>query len=177
MTSERFAWVASIYLTWSDQPAPERPIPTTDLAVGDTVAVADGPLQVHRTPGLGLDVIGTLETGTVGTLTDGSEIADDQIWFEIRTATVTGWVASPYLAISAEAPPATFAVGDAVVVSDGPVNLRQVADDGAAILAELPTGELAIITNGPVTWNGYTWYEIQTGQGTGWVVGSYLSLQ
>ena len=52
MTSERFAWVASTYLTWSDQPAPDRPIPTTDLVIGDTVAVHDGPLQVHRTAGI-----------------------------------------------------------------------------------------------------------------------------
>ena len=63
------------------------------------------------------------------------------------------------------------------MVSDGPVNLRQVADDGAAILAELQTGDHGTITNGPATWNGYTWYEIETSQGTGWVVGAYLSRQ
>jgi uncharacterized protein YgiM (DUF1202 family) len=177
MTSERFAWVASTYLTWSDQPAPDRPVPTTDLTVGDTVAVADGPLQMHSTPGLGDDVLGTIETGEVGVLTDGPEIADDQVWFEMRTASFTGWVAAPYLEKSTAAAPATFAIGDAVYVSDGPVNLRQVADDGAAILAQLQTGDHATITNGPVTWNGYTWYEIETSQGTGWVVGKYLSLQ
>ncbi len=97
MTSERFAWVASTFLTWSDQPAPDRPVPTTELEVGDTVAVADGPLQMHRTPGLGDDVIGTVETGAVGVLTNGPEIADDQVWFEMRTASFTGWVAAPYL--------------------------------------------------------------------------------
>jgi uncharacterized protein YgiM (DUF1202 family) len=177
MTAERFAWVASTYLTWSDQPAPDRPVPTSALSVGDTVAVADGPLQMHRTPGLGDDVIGIVETGSIGTLTDGPEIADDQIWYEMRTATITGWVAAPYLEQSDASAPATFSIGDAVYVSDGPVNLRQVADDGAAILAQLQTGDHATITNGPVTWNGFTWYEIETSQGTGWVVGSYLSLQ
>jgi hypothetical protein len=86
-------------------------------------------------------------------------------------------VSAPYLETSAASAPSTFAVGDAVYVSDGPVNLRQVADDGAAILAELQTGDHGTVTNGPVTWNGYTWYEIQTSQGIGWVVGIYLSLQ
>jgi len=60
MTSERFAWVASTFLGWSDQPAPQRPVPTTDLIPGDTVIVADGPLQLHRTPGVGNDVIAEL---------------------------------------------------------------------------------------------------------------------
>lgn len=175
MTSERFAWVASTFLTWSSQPAPERPVPASTLEVGNTVAVTDGPLQMHRTPGLGDDVIGTIETGETGVLTDGPEIADDQVWFEMRTATYTGWVAAPYLQQSDASFPATFEAGDEVVVSDGPVNLRQVADDGAAILAELQTGDRGTITNGPVTWNGYTWYEIETPQGTGWAVGMYLS--
>ncbi len=177
MTSERFAWVASTYLTWSDQPAPDRPIPTSELVVGDTVEVQDGPLQVHRTPGLGDDVIGVLETGAIGTITTGPDIADDQLWFEVRTSLVTGWVAAPYLARTDATAPLTFAPGDAVMVSDGPVNLRQQSDDGAAVLGELQTGDHGTILDGPVSWNGYTWYEVETSQGTGWVVGSYLSLQ
>lgn len=177
MTSERFAWVASTSLTWSDQPAPDRPIPISDLAVGDVVVVRDGPLQLHRTPGLGNDVIGILETGAIGEITNGPDVADDQLWFEVRAALVTGWVAAPYLEQTDAAAPEAFSPGDAVLVSDGPVNLRQQADNGAAILAELQTGDHGTILNGPVSWNGYTWYEIETSQGTGWVVGSYLSLQ
>ncbi|MEZ4504982.1 MAG: SH3 domain-containing protein [Thermomicrobiales bacterium] len=177
MTSERFAWVASTYLTWSDQPAPDRPIPTTDLSVGETVAVHDGPLQVHRTPGLGDDVIGFLETGAVGTLTNGPEVADEQLWFEVRTSLVTGWVSATYLERSDAAAPTTFAPGDAVYVSDGPVNLREEADEDAPVIAQLQAGDHGTILDGPVTWNGYSWYEIETAQGTGWVVGSYFSRQ
>lgn len=177
MTGERFAWVASTFLTWSDQPIPERPIPTTDLAVSDVVAVVDGPLQLHRTPGIGDDTIATLETGAVGIITAGPEISDNQLWFELRTTTLTGWVAASWLALSDTPPPPIFIPGDAIVVSDGPVNMRQVADDGAAILAELPTGETGVIVAGPVSWNGYVWYEIETMVETGWVTGTYLSQQ
>ncbi len=175
MTSERFAWVASSFLSWSDQPIPERPVPTTDLAVGDTVVVADGPLQMHRTPGIGDDTIGIIDTGTVGTLITGPEISDGQLWFELRTAISTGWVAASYLEWTDAAVPETFAAGDTVFVSDGPLNLRQVADDGAAVLAELETGDTGTIVDGPVSWASYTWYEIETARGTGWVVGAYLS--
>jgi uncharacterized protein YgiM (DUF1202 family) len=179
MTSQRFAWVASTYLTWSDQPAPDRPVPTTDLVMGDTVAVHDGPLQVHRTAGLGDDVIGVLETGATGTLTNGPEVADNQLWFEIRTALVSGWVAEPYIerTEASATTPASFALGDAIYVSDGPVNLREEPGEGAAIIAQIQTGDHGTILAGPVSANGYTWYQIETSQGTGWVVGSYLSLQ
>lgn len=177
MTNQRFAWVASTYLAWSDQPAPDRPVPTTELLIGDVAAVVDGPLQVHRTPGLGDDVIGVLETGAIGTLTNGPEVADEQLWFEIRTSLVTGWVASTYLQQSDAAAPSTFAPGDAVLVADGPVNLREAADEGAIVIAELQTGDHGTILDGPADWGGYTWYLIETSQGTGWVVGSYLSLQ
>lgn len=177
MTNERFAWVASRFLTWSNQPAPDRPVPQTDLVVGDTVIVADGPLQLHRTPGLGDDVIGIIDTSTIGTLTEGPEIADEQIWFELRTASVTGWASAPYLERTDASAPAAFAPGDAVYVSDGPVNLREQADDGAAVIAQLQTGDHGTILSNPVTWNGYTWYQIETSAGTGWVVGTYFSLQ
>ena len=177
MTSERFAWVASTFLTWSDQPIPERPVPTTDLVVGDTVAVVDGPLQMHRTPGTGNDVIDMLETGTVGTLTAGPEISDGQLWFELHAATATGWVAASYVAWTDASAPVIFAVGDTIVVTDGPVNMRQAAGDSAAILAELPAGATGAVIAGPVNQGGYTWYEIETAQGAGWVVGAYCSLQ
>lgn len=175
MTSEQFAWVASTFLGWSDQPAPERPVPTTDLVPGDTVIVADGPLQLHRTPGVGNDVIAELGAGTIGVLTAGPEIADSQPWVEFQTNTASGWVSALYLERTDASAPAAFAIGDAIVVSDGPVNLREVADDGAAILAQLPTNENGTIIGGPVAWNGYIWYQIDCDQGTGWVVGTYLS--
>ncbi len=146
--------------------------------VGDTVVVHDGPLQVHRTPGLGDDVIGMLETGAVGTLTNGPEIADDQLWFEIRTSLVTGWVSAAYLErTGAEVASSTFAPGDPVIVSDGPVNLRAEADEGATVIATLQTGDHGTILDGPVSGDGYAWYQIETSQGTGWAVGSYFSLQ
>lgn len=177
MTSDGFAWVASTFLTWSDQPAPERPVPKSDLNVGDNVVVSDGPLQLHLTPGTGDDVVGIVDTGSIGTLVDGPSIANDQVWFEMRTAAISGWVSADYLQRTDEAPPAVLAPGDAVTVSDGPVNLRQQADEGAAVLAELQTGDHGTIVSNPVSWDGRIWYEIETSEGTGWVVGEYLSLQ
>ncbi|MCA9860790.1 MAG: SH3 domain-containing protein, partial [Thermomicrobiales bacterium] len=177
MTRERFAWVASTYLTWSTQPAPDRPIPTTDLFVGDSVRVFDGPLQVHRTPGLGDDVIGILQTGDVGTLIAGPEAADNQLWFEIRATLVTGWISAAYIERTNATIPANFGPGDTFTVTDGPVNLREAPDADAGILAQLETGEPGAILAGPVDAGGYSWYQVETSQGVGWVAGVYLTLQ
>ena len=128
-------------------------------------------------PGLGDDVIGILETGAVGTLTNGPQTADNQLWFEIRTSLVTGWVSADYLSRTDATASIGFAPGDAIFVSDGPVNLRELPDASAPIVLQLETGIDGTVLDGPVSASEYSWYQIETSQGTGWVAGTFLSLQ
>jgi hypothetical protein len=87
-------------------------------------------------------------------------------------------VAAPYLERTDAAVAAVaFTPGDAVYVSDGPVNLRESANETAAIIGKLQTGDHGTILDGPVNASGYSWYQIETAQGTGWVVGSYFARQ
>lgn len=175
MTGRRFAWVASIYLTWSDQPAPTRPAPATDLAVGDTVIVADGPLQVHRTAGLGDDVVAILATGETGTLVSGPVLLDSLFWFEMESASGTGWVAASYLERTEAPTPEPFGLGDTVFVDDGPVNLRQEPGTMGEIIGQLATGETVTITSEPAVAGGEAWYLVECALGSGWLAGSFLS--
>jgi uncharacterized protein YgiM (DUF1202 family) len=68
-----------------------------------------------------------------------------------------------------------FAPGEAVVVLDGPLNLRAEPGLAAAVLATLPTGEVETVVAGPVDADGLAWYQIVTAQSVaGWCDGSYL---
>lgn len=73
---------------------------------------------------------------------------------------------------------ATFAEGDAVVTSDGGVNLRSdptTSDGDTNILATLEAGTELTILSGPETADGIDWYEVQPVDGdSGWVSADYL---
>lgn len=73
---------------------------------------------------------------------------------------------------------ATFAEGDAVVTSDGGVNLRSdptTADGNTNILATLEAGTELTVVSGPETADGIEWYEVQPVDGdSGWVSADYL---
>jgi uncharacterized protein YgiM (DUF1202 family) len=68
---------------------------------------------------------------------------------------------------------AVFAVGDAVV-TDGTPNLRADASLSGEVIDVLPDGSAATILDGPVEADGYTWYQVSTDLGDGWVAGEFL---
>lgn len=144
-----------------------------DHAVGDELVVADGPLNVREEAGLDADVVVQLAAGSLVQITDGPETADDLTWYEIETTEGdTGWVADDFLGTDRDA---SFAVGDVVIVADGPVNMRDGAGLDADVLFQLDTGAEVEITGGPETADDYTWYEILTADDeTGWVAGEFL---
>ncbi len=68
-----------------------------------------------------------------------------------------------------------WAIGDYLVVNTDALNLRDDASTGGSVLAVLETGATAIITDGPVSADGYTWYYITSDAGDGWVAGELLA--
>ena len=70
------------------------------------------------------DVIGTLDNGVIGVLTDGPQIADEQVWFEMRTATITARVFMANPGTVASLPGSTTPIT---------INGRIAAQDSAAI--------------------------------------------
>jgi uncharacterized protein YgiM (DUF1202 family) len=143
------------------------------LAVGDTPVVADGPLNLRSAAGTSADVVTQLDSGATVTITAGPESADGFTWYQVDTADGdSGWVAGDFLG-SATQP--TFSAGDAVVVVDGPLNVRSEGSLNGTVDTQLATGDSATIQSGPVAADNFNWYEISFGtNSTGWVAGEFL---
>lgn len=84
-------WVVSDYLT-SDADA-------LLLTVGAVGSVDTEALSLRDAPGLAGTMLGTLVPGDAVTIISASEAADGYLWYQVETATGTGWVAGIYLAI------------------------------------------------------------------------------
>lgn len=147
----------------------------TVFAVGDSLVVADGPLNLRDAAGTDAQVVSELALGTRLTVTDGPQTAGDYAWYEVQTAAAeTGWVAGAFLA-SGDA--AIFAAGDEVDVADGPLNVRDDSSINGAVLSQLATGDTATIVSGPIAADDYAWYEVQLdADTTGWVAGEFLAV-
>ena len=84
-------WVVVDYLT-SDSNA-------LLLTSGATAVVNTDALTLRDAPGLAGTSLGTLVSGDTVTITSASEAADGYLWYQVETATGTGWVAGTYLTI------------------------------------------------------------------------------
>jgi N-acetylmuramoyl-L-alanine amidase len=152
--------------------------PSGEFAAGDTVVVATGPLNMRETAGTDASILETLDEGTTAAIADGPVTASGFVWYAIELADgETGWVAVDFLAAVGDATP-DFAVGDAIVVADGPLNLRGGASLGATVLETLDEGATGTIVSGPsTTVDEIAWYQIEvTGGENGWVAGEFLAL-
>ena len=98
--------IATITRTPSRTPTPT----TTSLAsatripgiflAGDTVQVADGPLNYRSAAGTSATIIGTLPTGTVGLIVGGPISSGGMWWHQLQiSGRPNGWVASNFLAL------------------------------------------------------------------------------
>ena len=78
---------------------------------------------------------------------------------------------------AAAATNAAFSVGEFALVAADPgcLNLRDGASTGAGRIACLPTGTSVKVLDGPVSANGFSWLQVESGAGTGWVAGRYLA--
>jgi uncharacterized protein YgiM (DUF1202 family) len=147
----------------------------TEFAVGDEAFVDTDRLNLRDAPGLSADVVAVLEQGLVVTVTGGPSTASGYTWYEVETGGgSSGWVAGLYL--SPTETNADYVVGDRVEVADGPLNLRDGAGLDADVLAQLVTGAIVEITDGPQASDGYAWYEVDVdGVPDGWVAGEFLA--
>ncbi|CAN5659470.1 hypothetical protein BH23CHL5_BH23CHL5_04250 [soil metagenome] len=136
--------------------------------------------NLRRLPSVNGALIRSLPTGTSAEVLGGPEDADLNRWYKVSTSLGEGWVAARFLGaggsgVPVPPPSSAFAIGDAVVVADGPVNMRGSAATSAAILTQLSTGATGTIVDGPSTGYGYTWFRVNTGALSGWVASSFLA--
>jgi uncharacterized protein YgiM (DUF1202 family) len=159
-----------------ETPTTATTTPAADFAVGDELVVADGPLNLREQAGVDAAVVTQLDTGSLVTVIGGPESAGDFTWYQVETsAGDSGWVAGEFLDTEVNT---GFAVGDTVVVADGPLNLRDGAGLDAAVLSQLDTGAQLEIAGGPEATDDFTWYQVLTADDqTGWVAGEFLSTE
>ncbi len=144
---------------------------------GQTVVVSDGPLNVRAGAGTGYDVVEVLAAGDYLTIEDGPWSSDGYQWYLATvdgTGTV-GYVAGVFLsAVSGGA----FSIGDTVYVTSDALNVRSGPGTGYSVIDLMSYGQNGLIVDGPVSADGYTWYELNYVGGTadGWVAGDYLAL-
>jgi uncharacterized protein YgiM (DUF1202 family) len=170
-------WVAGVFVTFDNgTTGGDDGTWNGGSGVGDTAVVDTGSLNCRRGPGLGNGVATILSGGQAVAVLAGPQATDGYHWLQISTADGTPcWVIGEGLAPSPSGG-ATFATGERVVVTTDLLNLRSGASTSTDVIRTLPTGTALTVTGGSQSADGYTWYPVQTADGTsGWVVGSFLA--
>lgn len=162
-------WMAGEYL------GEEAAVATTPDIETATVVTDSGTLNVRVDASLDAEVVGLLSDGTTVTILDGPVSADGYDWYQIETDDVSGWAVSVYLSNGLRSLD-NLTVGGEVTVSTDYLNLRTEANTTSDVIVTLETGEAGTILEGPVVADGYTWFQVETDYGTGWLAGEYLTI-
>lgn len=74
-------------------------------------------------------------------------------------------------------PGGTFTVGQKLTVTGTGqcLNIRPGPSTSGDAIACVPDGTAVTVTGGPQDAEGYTWWKVQTDEGTGWAAGNYLA--
>lgn len=169
-------WVDGEYLTTAAAYAASPP-----HAIGGAMVVDTDVLNLRDSASIAGSIVAELVSGDGATIVDGAVTADGHAWYLVDTAVGSGWVDGEFLAPATTATPAAstvstaFAIGDAATVATDALNLRDDATIGGNVVATLDTGAAATSLDGPLTVDGYAWWQVSTDAGTGWVDGEYLA--
>lgn len=120
----------------------------------------------------------TTTAGVPPIITGGTPTVRSNLGTPIPVATSPG-TGAPGGAATPAAPQATgkFKTGDKVVVANtggSGANMRADASTGASVVATLPDSTSLTITGGPKQANNYTWWQVKSAQGDGWIVEDFL---
>ena len=194
-TPQGTGWVAGDYLvTVADAPTPTATATLEAVggaSVGSTVRTI-APLNLRSSPSLKGSVLAVLPPGATGTIHGGPIEASGYTWWRISSSAGAGWVAAQYLtpmdsagpgspspapSPSASATPTgisnTMGIGDSIRVT-APLNMRSGTSTTSSVLTVLPINTTGSIVAGPQAGSGYSWFQISTSSGTGWVVSNYI---
>jgi len=154
------------------------------FAVGDAVSVFDGPVNLRVGPGLDAPIVAVVPEGSVFAVKDGPIDRDGYTWVNVFDYGYgAGWMAAEFLTSEAGGFPSEgqgdggITVGDAVRVSDGPLNVRAAPGLDAEILDVASDGALFAVRGGPVAADGYLWVEVFNYEhGRGWMAAEFLAV-
>ncbi len=141
---------------------------------GDEVRVVYDTANLRSGPGVDYSIIRELPWDSRFFVNDGPVTNDDYTWYKITGDLGLGWCVEANLELVPGSVPAKFVVGDSVRVDSDGVRMRASAGLSAAVVAGMVTGDEGTVLDGPDFADGYFWYRIETGKGTGWCASDYL---
>jgi uncharacterized protein YgiM (DUF1202 family) len=152
------------------------------VSVGQAVTVATDVLHVRAAPGTGSAIVDRLYEGDTVTICAVDGYANGYTWAQVSRVpgNPIGWVAADYLGSGPADGGATmgFTAGDRVLVDAGALNFRTAPSTSATVIRPLAYGTLLTIMDGPVSADGYTWYQgkttAATGGDIGWAIGQAM---
>lgn len=159
---------------------------STKFIIGDLVVTTNS-LIVRAAAGDASQFLGTIPTGTTGTVVGGPVFADGNWWWKIAyTGSFTGWSIEPSLkkATVAPTPPpappssitsAKFAIGDRVGTTAN-LNVRATAGLTGTFIGMIPVNTTrGNVIGGPTLADGYWWWQVKWDSGiSGWSVENYM---
>ncbi len=160
-------WVAGDFLAQSG------------FAPGTRLQVVDGPVNLRDGASVTTAKLASLPQGTALTVSTGPIPSGGYSWYQVVVDNGDrGWVAGEFLgALDGGSSSGGYQAGDAVIVTDGPLNLRDTPSLGGSISRVVPTGATFSASSDAVTADGYTWISVfSVAYGTGWVASDFLAL-
>nr|MBA3379357.1 SH3 domain-containing protein [Chloroflexia bacterium] len=159
-------WVVEDYLRLRSSGPP----PSGKFAINDTFRVTET-TNLRSTPSTSGSVVVTMGVGTIGTIVGGSRAANGYTWWQVRLANgTTGWCIENWLVETdggTTPPPPTskFQVNDTFRVTET-MNLRSSASTSGSVVASMAVGTTGIVIGGPMSANGYIWWNVRLTNGT-----------
>ena len=170
-----YGWVAGEYLALADSGSGS----SGEFTDGDAVVVATDFLNLRADASLSASVEDVLAEGEALTILSGPLAADGYSWYSVETGDgTTGWVAGEYLAVATSGGGSYtgFDIGDSAVVDTPRLNFRAGPGLDYDVIEVITGGASVVITDGPVSADGYHWYELELENGdTGWSIGEGLA--
>ncbi|MBX3071434.1 MAG: SH3 domain-containing protein [Thermomicrobiales bacterium] len=148
--------------------------PAGRFASNDKIQVFDGPLRVRQSASTSSAVLSVVESGTELCVSNGPTYAGGYEWYQVPG----GWIAGDFCNLvrqggcAGATSPGKFTVHDRVVVTNGPLNIRNNPSTSAQVTGSYATSSQFCVTQGPVFANGYEWYK----SSLGWSAGQFCDL-
>ena len=150
-----------------------------EVMAGDAATVDVDFLNVRQTPSLSGAIVKTLAFGTQVNVVTGPVIADGYNWYRLQqNGAFIGWSVAGFLVGTGTDPgtdPGTpsgqFSFDQTVRVDTDLLNVRSAPSLSASVITVYAFDRGAIISGGPTTADGLTWYAVDN---VGWVAGQYL---
>ena len=152
------------------------------FAKNDVVVTTDS-LNLRSAAGTTASVKQVLNVGQRLMIKDGPQAKNGYEWYQViligdsDETPINGWIAADFIALEDNGQ--EFAKAQWVVVSDGPVNVRQSAGTSGSIVTTMAQDETASVIGrtGLKTANGYTWINLLLNDNSsGWVATDFLAV-